>query len=113
MGRPKGGSNRYYSKQLKLEIISELLSGESTRSLSTKYGINKSNIGRWSKQYKEYGEQGLETKRKPGNPYGGRHNKKHISEVDQLRYELAKAEVEIVKLKKQLEIQVREESQKK
>lgn len=113
MGRPKGGSNRYYSKQFKMEIINELLSGESTHSLSEKYGVSKSNIGRWSRQYREHGEGSLENKRRPGNPFGGAYCKKHVSETDQLRYELAKAEVEIVKLKKQLEIQRREELRKK
>lgn len=113
MGRPKGGNNRYYSKQFKMQVINEFLSGESTRSLSEKYGINKTNIERWSRQYREHGEAGLEAKRRPGNPFGGAHCKKHVSEVDQLRYELAKAEVEIVKLKKQLEIQQREELQKR
>lgn len=113
MSRPKGGSNRYYSKEFKTEIIKELLSGESIPSLSKKYEINKSNIGRWSKQYKECGEAGLDAKRRPGNPFGGAHHKKHISETEQLRYELAKAEVEIVKLKKQLEIQRKEEIRKK
>lgn len=113
MGRPKGGKNRYYSKEYKLEIIQELLEGASTRSLSQKYGISKSNINRWSQQYREQGKKGLENRRKPGNPFGGAHNKKHVTEVDRLRYELAKAEVEIVKLKKWLEIQEREESQRK
>lgn len=113
MSRPKGGKNRYYSKQFKMEVIREMLSGESIHSLSEKHGINTSNIERWSKQYREHGEAGLETKRRPGNPFGGAYNKKHASETDQLRYELAKAEVEIVKLKKQLEIQRKEELQKK
>lgn len=113
MGRSKGGSNRYYSKQFKMGIIEELLKGDSAKNLSEKHGINRSNINRWVKQYKDYGEEGLDSKRKPGNPFGGAHNKKHISEIEQLRYELAKAEVEIVKLKKQLEIHKMEVLRKK
>ena len=113
MGRPKGGKNRYYSAEFKQSIVKELINGESTRNLAAKYSISRSNILNWSRKYKEEGLEALEPKRKPGNPYSRITSKKQPTEVEILRYELAKAEVEIVKLKKQLEIKRKEELQKK
>ena len=113
MGRKKGGKSRYYSSKFKQNVIKELLNGESTRSLAAKYEMDRSNISRWIKQYKSGGFKALENKRKSGNPYSSTTNKKNPTEVEILKYELAKAEVEIVKLKKRLEIQRKEESQKK
>lgn len=114
MGRPKGGRNRYYSTEFKQNIIKQVLKGKSARNVAKEHGIYPSNVFRWIHQYKENGFDGLKNKIRPGNPYVGLYRKKAgPSEVEKLRYELVKAEVEIVKLKKQLDIKRREESQKR
>lgn len=113
MGRPKGGKNRHYSAEFKLGLMHELESGSSSRELGENYGIRSSTIRAWVKKYKEGGSSALINKRKPGNPFAGAHCKKFESEEERLRYELAIKEVEIMKLKKRLELQRKEHSQKK
>ena len=39
-GRPKGGKNKYYSKEEKIKIVQEMLKGKTTRDITNEYGIN-------------------------------------------------------------------------
>mgnify|MGYP002529268276 CR=1 FL=1 len=108
MGRPKGGKNRYYSKEEKLRIVKEEENGESASGAGRKHGINKSLVPKWVSQYREGGEDALSPKRKPGNPLVTYINRKSLDETDQLRYELALAHMEIARLKKAEEAERRD-----
>ena len=99
-GHPKGKSNRYHSKDFKISVVQEVLNGRSSKEVGEKYGINDRLIRQWTSLYLEGGEEALENKRKPGNPLCKYSSKKILSEIEQLRYELAKAEIELAKLKK-------------
>lgn len=69
MGRPKGGKNKYWSKEEKLKLIKEHLDNNiSTNEITTRENISNGMYNSWFKKYLEYGEKGLENKKKPGNP---------------------------------------------
>lgn len=104
MGHPEGKSNRYYSKDEKLRVVKEVLGGRSSKEVGAETGIGHRLIRKWAAMYLEQGENALENKRKPGNPLCKYTNKKDMSEIEQLRYELAKAELELAKLKKAYEL---------
>jgi transposase-like protein len=112
MVRPKGGTNTSHSKEEKLSLVLRNLEGESTASLSRETGIYKAQIHKWTKQYLEGGEEALVNKRKPGNPLAKYVNKKVLSPTEQLKYEIAllerellKKNGEIVRLKKSIELE--------
>lgn len=104
MGRPKGRStksNRYWSKEIKLEIVLEVLNHEkSLFQISKERNVNSGQIHRWMKKYEIEGEQGLENKVKPGNPYKGLNRKKELTNIEKLQYENMKLRVENERLKK-------------
>jgi len=100
MGRPRGGKNRYHSKEFKLGIINRILAGEGSYSIAKEYELSPSMIRKWVRSFQAKGPLGLENKKKTGNPLVGMYRKRNMSEVEQLRFELAKAEVELAKLKK-------------
>jgi len=100
MGRNKGGTNRRYSVEDKLEIIKRYLDQhESQRNLGQELGISHQNIARWIIQYDRDGVEGLKPKRK-GNPYSALHTSKSLSELDRLRLENMKLKVELARAKK-------------
>lgn len=105
IGRPRGGKNRYHSKDFKLGVVRRVLAGESKRNVADEYELSHGMVTKWVKLFREKGEKGLENTKSPGNPFAGLHRKKYISEVEQLRYELAKAEVELAKLKKSYQME--------
>ena len=107
MGHPIGKANRYYSKDEKARYVNEVLGGRSSKEVGCEAGINSRLIRKWVTLYLDHGEKALENKRKPGNPLCRYSNKKDMSEIDQLRYELAKAELELAKLKKACEMERR------
>lgn len=111
MGRPKGGTNVFHTKEEKLALVMRMLAGESGRALEGETGICHSQIHKWTKQYLEGGEDVLINKRKPGNPLAKYHNKKELTPLEQLEYkvallerELLKKNGEIVRLKKSIEL---------
>jgi Transposase and inactivated derivatives len=91
---------RYYSQEEKIEIVKRCLAGESSKEAEKRTGIGSRLIRKWITDYEKFGGEGLKNKRRPGNPLAKYVNKKNLSEVEQLRYELARAEIEIAKLKK-------------
>lgn len=101
----KGGIKRYFSKEFKLSVVQRNLDGESSGKLSKELDIDKSLICHWARAYRDKGECGLESKRHPGNPLAAYQNRKKLSTEEQLRYELAKKDIELAKLKKLLEYQ--------
>lgn len=111
MGRPKGGTNRNYSKEEKLAIVKRYLNGESPLAIKKETGMDDGMIRRWKRQYLAGGEAALETKRKPGNPLSKYTRKKELSREEELEYqvellkrELMKKEAEVLKLKKSIEL---------
>ena len=64
-GRPKGGKNKYYLKEEKIKIVQEMLRGKTTKDITNEYGINHSVSNKWLHLFNEYGEKGLENKKKP------------------------------------------------
>ncbi len=113
MGHPRGKKNRYYSRDEKIKVVKAVLSGKSSKEVGRETGIGDRLIRGWVSLYLEQGEDGLENKRKPGNPLCRYANKKDMSEVEQLRYELARAELELAKLKKGYEAERRRGQPKK
>jgi transposase-like protein len=105
IGRPKGGVNRYHSKEFKLEVITRILNGEGSHPVADDLGLSPGMIRNWVMKYKETGVSGLENKKKTGNPYARLHTSNSLTEIERLRLELAKAEVELAKVKKIYEME--------
>lgn len=101
MGRPKGGKNKYWSKEEKLKLVKEVIEEhKSTNEVSNREQISNGMFNNWIKKYVEFGEDGLVNKKKPGNPYGGFLNKKNLTDVEKLQYENMKLRIENERLKK-------------
>ena len=101
MGRSKGGTNKYWSAKEKYEIIKPIINFEKSSSQVTKEtGINNGMISVWVKKYNEEGLNGLESKRKPGNPLSKYSKKKTLNEMEKLQYENMKLKIEVERLKK-------------
>lgn len=102
MGRPKGGTNKYWSAEEKYKIIKpileyELTSGEVTR----RTGISNGLLSTWVNKYRENGMIGLENKRKPGNPLAKIYFKKNFkNREEELEYENMRLRIENERLKK-------------
>lgn len=100
-GRPKGGTNKYWTAEEKLEIIKPIISFEKSSSQVTKEtGISNGMISNWIKKYNEQGMEGLKNKRKPGNPLAKYSSRKKLTEIEQLQYENMKLRIENERLKK-------------
>ena len=101
MGRPKGGKNREWSKDQKYEIIKCVIDGEkSINDLGREFGINNGMIWNWLKRYNEKGIEGLENKRKPGNPLAKYSHRKKLTPIEKLEYENMLLRIENERLKK-------------
>ena len=101
MGRPKGGKNKYWSKEEKLKLIKEHLDNNiSTNEITTRENISNGMYNTWLKKYLEYGEKGLENKKKPGNPLSKYRNRKQLNDIEKLEYENMKLRIENERLKK-------------
>ena len=101
-GRPKGGTNKYWSSQEKYETIKPVLKGEiSGEDQARKIGFKSSGIiSTWIKRYKKDGLKGLENKRKPGNHLARFSSKKELTELEKLQYENLLLRIENERLKK-------------
>ena len=100
MGRPKGGKNREWSKEQKLEVISYYLNGHTSKETLMKYKIARDQLYTWIRKYNEQGIDGLQNKHKPGNPLSKYVNKKTLTELEQLEYENMLLRIENERLKK-------------
>jgi len=101
MGRPKGGNNKYYTKEEKYKIIKPALDLEkSTWEITRETGLSNGMINNWIKKYRENGINGLENKKKPGNPLSKYSNKKNLTDMEKLQYENMKLRIENERLKK-------------
>ena len=102
MGRTKGGTNKNYSAEQKLEIITPVLKGEiSMAALAKKLGYKSAGfICNWVKAYNNGGIDALKNKRKPGNPLVKYSRRKELTEIEKLEYENMKLRIENERLKK-------------
>ena len=101
MGRTKGGKNREWSKDQKYEIIKYVIDGEkSINDLGREFGISNGMICIWIKRYNENDMDGLENKRKTGNPLAKYSRRKKLTPIEQLEYENMLLRIENERLKK-------------
>ena len=103
-GHPKGTKNNMRSVEEKEQIVLDCINNNLPYEVvGRKYGLTGWTINRWVNSYLKDGEKGLESKVGKcgsGNPYSALHAKKNLTEVERLRLELAKKEVECERLKK-------------
>lgn len=101
MGRPKGGKNKYWSKEEKLKLVKEVIEEhKSTNEVSNREQISNGMLNNWIKKYLEFGEEGLINKKKTGNPYGKFLKRKNLTDIEKLQYENMKLRIENERLKK-------------
>ena len=104
MGRPKGGTNRFWSQEEKLRIVNRYLDeGISSVKLAKEEHISDGMLRQWIRSYLNEGPDSLVNKRKTGNPFAALHTSKVLSEEERLRLIIAKQEIEIERLKKEKE----------
>jgi len=100
MGRPFGGKNRKWTVEEKEAIVLEYLNGKAGyKSIARSHGVDTRLFTRWIRKYRESGTEGLRSKRGSNNPNLGKYDR-HPSEVEKLKKELLKKEIEIERLKK-------------
>ena len=68
--------------------------------LSREEGARHTLICDWVKRYQEFGEEGIQPRKRSGNPYAALTTGKSLSEVERLRLLVMKQEIEIERLKK-------------
>ena len=62
-GKRKKRSTRPFSPEFKLRVVRLFLEEGYPRSLiAQEFNIAESSVGRWARQYRQYGEQGLQPK---------------------------------------------------
>jgi len=97
MGRVNG-KNIMRTPQEKEAIVLEYMSGGiSTRAIAEKYGTTQGVFNKWLRKYRESNIEGL--KSKTGKTGTGKGNFKR-TEIEQLKEDLLKKEIELMRLKK-------------
>lgn len=100
-GRPKGGTNKYWTAEEKYKVIKPIIEFEKSSSQVTKEtGISNGMLSIWVKKYTKNGMKGLENKKKPGNPMSSLMNRKNLSDMEKLELENIKLRIENERLKK-------------
>ena len=101
MGRPKGGKNREWSKEEKFKYVKAIINGEkSMTQIHNEENISFGLLSIWVKRYNEEDIEGLENKRKPGNPLAKYSRRKELTEIEKLEYENMLLRIENERLKK-------------
>lgn len=96
------GTNRVWSPEEKLELISKVLSGMSYKSVASEAGINYAQLYQWVRRYKIFGYNGLADKKKGRKPKEGSEMKrstdpKPLSESEREELIRLRAEIEYIK----------------
>ena len=100
-GRIKGGKNRCWNKEEKEKIVLYYLnSGIGMDKCAKKFNISSSQMFKWVTTYREKGLEGLENKKKPGNPLVKYSRRKSLTKEEKLEYENMKLRIENELLKK-------------
>ena len=104
IGRPKGGKNRSFTPEQKRDFVLRCIKENSPYdTFARNNSISRTMLRSWIAKYEQDGLEGLKSKQGKcgsGNPYTALYNKKNLTEVERLRLELAKKEVECERLKK-------------
>lgn len=104
IGRPKGGKNRKFTSEQKRDFVLECIKENSPiDTFARNNSLSKTMLRSWIAKYEKNGLDGLRSRQGKcgsGNPYAALHTKKNLTEVERLRLELAKKEVECERLKK-------------
>lgn len=101
LGRPKGGKNKNWSKEEKLRIVRKYLEKEhGSIVIAKEENVADSLIRKWVCNYLNYGEGGLENKKKTGNHFSALHTSKNLTEIEKLKLTVMKQRIEIERLKK-------------
>ncbi len=103
-GRQTGGKNVMRSPEEKEALIKEWeASGLGTRPFLESKGIARTPFMKWLRSYEKGGLDGLKRgsgANGKGNRFAALHTSKHLTEVQRLKLELLKKDVEIERLKK-------------
>jgi len=93
--------NNMRTPEEKEAIVLEYLNGiVGYREVAAAHDVNSELLQRWIKKYRASGIEGLRSRTgKHSNPKARKHNR-HLSEVEKLKKELLKKEIEIERLKK-------------
>ena len=96
-----GRKNHMRTPEEKEAIVLEYLNGSAGyKTVARTHGIAETLFQRWIKKYQKDGIEGLRSKTgKHANPKFGKYDR-HTSEIDKLKRELLKKEIEIERLKK-------------
>ena len=104
IGHPRGMKNNMRTPKEKEQIVLRCINENIPyRTLAKELGIHNETIRNWVIKYQKDGLEGLKSKTGKcgsGNPYSALHVKKNLTEIERLRLELAKKEVECERLKK-------------
>lgn len=104
IGRPKGTKNNMRSLSEKEQVVLRCINENIPfKKIGDELGISDTTISKWVRAYEKDGIEGLKSKTGKcgsGNPYAALYAKKNLTEVEKLRLELAKKEVECERLKK-------------
>lgn len=101
MSGKRNKPNRYWSKENKLILVNEVIvDNKSISEVARENNLDKSQLRKWIEKYYEHGENGLENKRKPGNPLMKYSSRKELTELEKLEYENMKLRIENERLKK-------------
>ena len=97
----KGQKFKSWSAEEKYKVIKPIIDLEtSLTQVGKETGISNSMLHSWTKLYKEKGIDGLNNKKKPGNPLAKYSHKKNLTKEEQLEYENMKLRIENELLKK-------------
>ena len=91
----KGQKFKSWSAEEKYKVIKPIIDLEtSLTQVGKETGISNSMLHSWTKLYKEKGIDGLNNKKKPGNPLAKYSHKKNLTKEEQLEYENMKLRIE-------------------
>ena len=97
----KGQKFKLWTAEEKYRIIEQIIKYEkSSKQVTRETGINNGMITQWVHKYNDFGMEGLESKKKPGNPLAKYSRRKVLTKEEQLEYENMKLRIENELLKK-------------